>query len=92
MASKFSKVDEVSEATIAVHWHEEGYYGPSVQFIRQANLTDPDVHERFSLDNFPECFKEYADLLTAPDLVQILGKDSGYEQCAVLAMVSRRQD
>jgi acetyl-CoA synthetase len=26
-------------------------------------MTDPDVLERFSLDNFPNCFKEYADLL-----------------------------
>ena len=64
MARKFSQVDEVSEATIAVHWQEEGYYRPSVEFIAQANLTDPDVHKRFGLENFPECFKEYADLLT----------------------------
>jgi len=64
MASKFSPADEVSEATIAVHWQEEGYYRPSVEFIAQANLADPEVHKRFSLDNFPECFKEYADLLT----------------------------
>ena len=64
MESKAPQTEEVSEATIAVHWHEEGYYGPSVQFVRQANLTDPDVHERFSLDHFPECFKEYADLLS----------------------------
>jgi acetyl-CoA synthetase len=54
---------EVSEAQIAVHWHEEGYYHPSAQFIAQANLTDEAVFERFGLDNFPECFKEYADLL-----------------------------
>ncbi|MEP7200839.1 MAG: acetate--CoA ligase, partial [Chloroflexota bacterium] len=33
-------------------------------FIAQANLTDADIFKRFSLDNFPECFKEYADLLT----------------------------
>ena len=64
MASKFSPADEVSEATIAVHWQEEGYYRPSAEFIAQANLADPDVHKRFSLENFPECFKEYADLLT----------------------------
>lgn len=53
----------VSEAQIAVHWQEEEYYYPSTQFIAQANMTDADVYERFSLDNFPECFKEYADLL-----------------------------
>jgi acetyl-CoA synthetase len=55
---------EVSEAQIAVHWHEEEKFLPSTQFISQANMTDPAIYERFSLDNFPECFKEYADLLT----------------------------
>jgi acetyl-CoA synthetase len=55
---------EVTEAEIAVHWQEEEYFHPSPQFIAQANLTDPGVYERFSLDNFPECFKEYADLLS----------------------------
>ncbi len=54
----------VSEAQIAVHWKEEGYVYPSAQFIAQANMTDPRVYERFALENFPECFKEYADLLT----------------------------
>jgi acetyl-CoA synthetase len=54
----------VSEAEIAVHWQEEEYFHPSSQFIAQANMTDHDIYERFSLDNFPECFKEYADLLT----------------------------
>jgi acetyl-CoA synthetase len=55
---------ETSEAQIAVHWREENYIYPSARFIGQANLTDPAVFERFSLENFPECFKEYADLLT----------------------------
>jgi acetyl-CoA synthetase len=55
---------EVSEAEIAVHWQEEEYFHPSPQFIAQANMADPEVYKRFSLDNFPECFKEYADLLT----------------------------
>jgi acetyl-CoA synthetase len=54
---------EVSEAEIAVHWEEEEYFYPSAQFIAQANMTDPGIYERLSLDNFPECFKEYADLL-----------------------------
>ena len=63
-ASTAASNDEVSEAAIAVHWQEEGYYHPSPQFIAQANLTDADMHKRFGLDNFPECFKEYADLLT----------------------------
>jgi len=55
---------EVSEAQIAVHWQEEEYFHPSAKFIAQANMTDADIYERLSLKNFPECFKEYADLLT----------------------------
>ena len=55
---------EVSEAEIAVHWKEEEYFHPSEQFIAQANMTDPEIYDRMSLDNFPECYKEYADLLT----------------------------
>lgn len=53
----------VSEAQIAVHWQEENKFSPPPSFIAQANMTDPAIYERFSLDNFPECFKEYADLL-----------------------------
>ena len=55
---------EVSEAEIAVHWREEDYYTPSPQFIAQANMTDADIYRRLELEHFPECFKEYADLLT----------------------------
>jgi acetyl-CoA synthetase len=54
---------EVSEAEIAVHWQEEKYYHPSEKFVAQANLKDETVYQRFSLDNFPECFNEYAELL-----------------------------
>src|SRR5579864_8394614 len=57
-------VIEVSEAEIAVHWKEEELYYPPAKFIAQANLADPSVTERFSLDRYPECFREYADLLT----------------------------
>ena len=53
-----------SEAQIAVHWQEEEYFHPPASFIAQANMTDPAIYERFGLDRFPECFKEYADLLT----------------------------
>ena len=55
---------KVSEAEIAVHWQEEEYFHPPAQFIAQANMTDAGVFERFSQENVPECFKEYADLLT----------------------------
>ena len=57
------QVIETTEAQIAVHWREEEYYYPSSKFIGQANLSDPDVLNRFSEDKFPECFREYADLL-----------------------------
>jgi acetyl-CoA synthetase len=55
---------QVSEAQIAVHWKEEGYYQPPASFIGQANASDPAIFERFAEEHFPECFKEYADLLT----------------------------
>ncbi len=58
------QVIETTEAQIAVHWREEEYYYPSSKFIGQANLSDPDVLNRFSEDKFPECFREYADLLS----------------------------
>jgi len=62
MAEK--EIVETSEAQIAVHWQEEGLYYPTPKFIAQANMTDEKVYDRFSLDNFPNCYKEYADLLT----------------------------
>src|SRR2546425_8477560 len=55
---------ELSEAQIAVHWREEEYFYPPAKFIGQANASDPSIFERFREENFPECFKEYADLLT----------------------------
>jgi acetyl-CoA synthetase len=54
---------EISEAQIAVHWREEEYYPAPAKFIGQANATDPAIFERFSEERFPECFKEYGDLL-----------------------------
>lgn len=59
-----NKTVQTTESEIAVHWQEEELIHPSVEFIAQANLTDATIHDRFSLDNFPECFKEYADLLS----------------------------
>jgi acetyl-CoA synthetase len=54
---------QLSDAQIAVHWREEEYYQPPAKFIAQANAGDPAILERFREENFPECFKEYADLL-----------------------------
>ncbi len=58
------KTVETSEAEISVHWKEEEYYHPAPEFIAQANLTDENVFSRFSLDNFPDCYIEFAELLT----------------------------
>jgi len=55
---------QVSEAQIAVHWREEEYFSPPPRFIGQANANDPSIRQRFTEDRFPECFKEYADLLS----------------------------
>jgi acetyl-CoA synthetase len=55
---------QVSETQIAVHWREEEYIYPPQKFIDQANAADPAIYDRFSEDHFPDCFKEYADLLT----------------------------
>ncbi|MEO6801056.1 MAG: hypothetical protein ABI178_14055 [Rhodanobacter sp.] len=62
-----SNVDEHTEAIeaqIAVHCKEEHYFQPSKAFIEQANTTDPDIRQKFGVTNFPDCFKEYADMLT----------------------------
>ncbi len=53
-----------TEAQIAVHWREEEYVKPPESFVKQANADDPAILERFSEENFPECFEEYAELLT----------------------------
>jgi acetyl-CoA synthetase len=58
------KSEQPNEAQLAVHWKEEEYYYPPASFIAQANMTDATILDRFSEKNFPECFKEYADLLS----------------------------
>jgi acetyl-CoA synthetase len=55
---------QVSEAQIAVHWREEEYIYPPESFIAQANAADPAIFDRFAEDRFPDCFTEYADLLS----------------------------
>ena len=62
-AERDTGVEQVSESQIAVHWREEEYYYPPESFVAQANANDPAIFDRFSLDNFPDCFTEYADLL-----------------------------
>jgi acetyl-CoA synthetase len=55
---------ETSAAQIAVHWKEEEYVQPSPGFVGRANLIDRAFVDRFSEEHFPECFREYADLLS----------------------------
>ena len=55
---------DLTEAQIAVHWKEEGSIDPPESFKKQANLKDPNVTKRFALENFPQCFNEYGEMLT----------------------------
>ncbi len=54
----------ISESKIDVHWKEEPLVDPPNSFVAQANMADPDIYNRFSEKNFPECYREYADFLT----------------------------
>jgi acetyl-CoA synthetase len=55
---------EVSEAQIAVHWREEEYFDPPPRIVEEAYASDPAIRERFSEEHYPECFVEYAEMLT----------------------------
>ncbi|HEV8218679.1 MAG TPA: acetate--CoA ligase [Streptosporangiaceae bacterium] len=59
-----SQDSQANEAQIAVHWREEEYIYPPESFIAQANANDPAIYDRFTEDKFPDCFKEYADLVS----------------------------
>ena len=63
MSDENQEQSGVSEAEIAVHWQEEEYFHPSEAFKAQANMTDEGIYDRFSMDNFPDCWKEYDDML-----------------------------
>ena len=63
-ASEAPESSGVNAAQIAVHWREEEIYPPPPEFVQQANAADPAIRDRFAEDKFPDCFKEYADLLT----------------------------
>jgi acetyl-CoA synthetase len=55
---------EYSETEIAVHWREEEYVQPPEELKAQANANDEAILERFSPEHFPDCFIDYADMLT----------------------------
>jgi len=61
MSSEDKRTDE---SVIAAHWREEEYVHPDSRFVGQAYVTDPEIFARFSESRFPECFREYADLLS----------------------------
>ncbi len=54
---------ENQERDISVHWREEDYLEPPASFVKQANMNDPTIYEKMSLENFPDCFTPYAELL-----------------------------
>jgi acetyl-CoA synthetase len=53
-----------SESDIAVHWKEEDYYPPPGDFVKEANANDPDMLENWTPEKFPDCFVDYAEMLT----------------------------
>ena len=58
-----TEADDVKQTEIAVHWQEEELIQPPPEFIAQANLADPAAFDRFSPENWPDSFREYAELL-----------------------------
>jgi acetyl-CoA synthetase len=56
--------EDLSESEIAVHWKEEPLIQPPAKFVAQANMRDKDILKRFGEENFPDCFVEYANLLS----------------------------
>jgi acetyl-CoA synthetase len=54
---------DVRESEIAVHWREEGLVPPPKGISMGANVRDGSFLGRFSQENFPGCFDEYAALL-----------------------------
>jgi len=63
MSDKNNNENGLTEAQIAVHWKEEEYFDPPESFVKQANIKDNKILERFKEENFPECYTEYADML-----------------------------
>ena len=52
---------EDTDSEIEARLSEQEYFRPPAEFVGQANVSDPDVYDRFA--DFPEGFDEYADLL-----------------------------
>jgi acetyl-CoA synthetase len=52
--------DEV-DVQLESRLQEQDYFRPSSSFVGQANVSDPDIYDRFA--DFPDGFEEYANLL-----------------------------
>lgn len=55
---------ELREPEIDIHWREEGLVPAPSAFVDQANCADAEIYDRMSVSQFPECYREYADLLS----------------------------
>ena len=63
MKGRMSSEAEIKESKIGVHWKEEALIPPPESFVGQAYAKDKSIYARFSEENFPGCFDEYADML-----------------------------
>jgi acetyl-CoA synthetase len=54
--------DPGTPSTIESRLHEERTFDPPASFVAQANLTDPEVYDRFDT-GWPDAYAEYAELL-----------------------------
>jgi acetyl-CoA synthetase len=52
---------EQGDPEIEARLSEQEYFRPPSKFVGQANVSDPDVYDRFA--EFPDGFEEYAELL-----------------------------
>src|ERR1700679_2211473 len=62
--SKRGAPSEATEGQSAAQWRGEEDYYPRATCTDEANLTDTNVMKNFGDKNFPECFREYANLLS----------------------------
>ncbi len=58
-------MSEQGDPEIESRLSEQEYFRPPTEFVGQANVSDPDVYDRFA--DFPEGFEEYAELLDWDD-------------------------
>ncbi len=49
------------DITIEARLTEQEYFSPPEEFVEQANVSDPEIYDRF--DDFPTGFEEYAEML-----------------------------